>query len=1158
VERAAAPPVSVPASPEERKVVTVVFADLLDSTALAERLDPELMREVLRTYFEAMREAIEAEGGTVEKFIGDAVVAVFGVPNSHEDDPARALRASSGMLRQLETVNANLRSRHEVTLDMRIGVNSGSVLASTDPEPGEALVTGDVVNVAARLQMAANRGEVLVAERTVRAVRGFVFVDRGTFALKGKHEMVRAYALTAGAGSTARGLPGLRAPMVGRDAELAMLTSVVERVVRERRPHLVTIFGEAGVGKSRLVHEFVDRLEAGGHGALVLSGRCLPYGDGVTYWPLAEILKGHAGVLDADLPEIALSRIGKLVAGLLGDEPAESSARIAADLAYTVGIADPALTMADLDPRIVRQRVHAAWRVLFSALAAAQPVISVVEDIHWADPALLDLLDELVQGTEGPVLFVCPSRPELVASRPGWGGGRRNSLSVSLYPLDDDDSERLVCLLLTVQDLPGSLRSRILERAEGNPFFLEEILRRLIDEQLVVRDGSHWRARPGLEQVEIPDTVQGVLAARIDLLDPFDKRVLQAAAVIGRVFWSEPVGVLLNSYGTRAGEPDDEAIEEALSRLGSRDLVQQRRGHALVGQREFSFTHILTRDVAYDSIPKRDRGFAHAVVAHWLEQSTGDRSGELAELLAYHYSTAINMARESLLPVDEALRAKAFGWLMRASAGALSKYVLPKAQRLAQNAVDLAVTDVERFTAMEALGAAYVADSRGDLAWQHLRDAALVADRAPDVDARVAAGLIARACEMPLRWPGSMHFIPELSQVRVLLDRGLELVPGGDSLERARLLSVKAGWPFTFPEALTDQDRLGYRSAGLEAAEMALRLGDADLASGALDQASAADMDRGHYRSALAMWQRRWDLRDRLTSDREIGDVYGMGAWIHCEVGEYEKSVAIAEQVARSQDMPGSAHARAWRITSLFRLGRWDEALLCFQELRERLDDRRDMPPNYCANAYGIAALIHQFRGERMDGDRLAAIVQELAPKSVRAVAWRANLLLAHGQFADATKFLAHPPTSWEIHAADVWEARCDAALALASATPTGVPGELGSAAEILAASRRHVAAAGTPSLLAFADRLEGLEAAAARDLDTGAELLTRALRAFTGLSVPWEEARTQQLLIPVLGLLGRSDEAAQMRTLADLTLGRLRVVDDLVLRAAVARLPSR
>jgi class 3 adenylate cyclase/tetratricopeptide (TPR) repeat protein len=1152
----ARPESSLRRSGEERKHVTILFADVAGSTTLADRLDPETLRDVMQRYFAAMREEIEAEGGTVEKFIGDAVMAVFGVPVAHEDDPSRALRAADAMGRRLAAVNAGLAISRDLSLQMRIGVNTGEVVTAAAGEPGATLVTGDAVNVAARLQTSADPGDVLVSERTARAARGFEFVRRGTLQIKGRREPVCAFRTTGRVAGNG-GAPSLTAALVGRDAEIAVLDSVYARSVDERRPHVVTVYGDAGVGKSRLVREFLDRAQDDAPAPLVLRGRCLPYGDGVTYWPLAEMLKAYAGIRDTDSASEVLARIREVTAtlwatGAQGDD----APRAAAMLAYTLGVTDPHAPAARTDPQEVRGRVHAAWRAFFSALASAGPVVVLVEDIHWADPALLDLLDESGERVKGPVLFVFASRPELAATRPGWGGGRRNSLAVSLDPLPPDDARRLVKLLLTVDDLPSSVHERILERAEGNPFFLEEILRRLIDERLLRRERGRWRAAPGIEAIELPDSVQGVLASRIDLLAPADKLVLQAAAVVGRVFWREPLRLLtagllegLSVEPASEGRPDESALEESLRRLEARDLVSAQVGSAFAGQPEYLFKHVLTRDVAYDGIPRRERGAAHAQVARWLERTAGDRAPEFGELLAHHYATAAGLAAQAGDESDPGLRLAAVEWLLRASDDARSKYVLGKAEHLAHDALELAQSDVERCDVLTALGSAYlvgasVSDVRGDLAWRHLAKAAAVADESPDIPDLRAARLIARACELPVRWPGHMSVVPPEPEVRALRDRGLALAGPGDSRERASLLAISASWPFAFPAESTEPLEVCV-ARGLEAADVALRLGDADLASACYDAATSGYESLGDFRSAMEIWRRRWRLRDRLTDDLEVVDLYGMGAWESWETADYEGAIRYAEAIEGKLQHPGAAHAQAWRVTALFRLGRWDEALATFAAMRERLDTRRGSPPNAYTQMYGAAAIVYEARADRRRADEVAAAIAAVPDYGCRVYAWRVEVALQRGEFERARKLAAAPPPdAWQVHASVVWEARCDTVLA---------SGDWERAAEVVEGARQYNRAGGSPSVAAVAGRLEGAAAIAAGDADRAVRLLATAVREFDGLGMTWEAARTRRLLAAALARAGRREQAAAEQAAADGALNALGVVDDRVIDAALS-----
>jgi class 3 adenylate cyclase/tetratricopeptide (TPR) repeat protein len=1077
----------------ERKLVTVLFADVTGSTQLGEQLDPEQLRAVMDTYFAAMRTEIEAEGGTVEKFIGDAVMAAFGVPVAHEDDPARALRAGLRMLARVPEVNLALEEEHGVRLQIRIGVHGGEVLATVDPEPGEAMVTGDAVNVAARLQTAAAPGELLASERTVTAARSFLVKDRGSFELKGKSERLQAFSVLEASGRPVRGLPGFHAPMVGRDTELDLLRSVYDRAARERRPHLVTIYGEAGVGKSRLTREFLTWSSSRAPAPATFAGRCLPYGDGITYWPLAEILKSHASILDSDPTELAIEKVRKAGQDLLTHEVSTDPARATAALAYTIGLQDPDVSFSDMDPKDVRAEVHAAWRSFFTALGERGPVLVVVEDIHWADAALLDLLEELTDRVAGPVVFLCPSRPDLTATRPGWGGGRRNTSSVALDPLTADEAEELIRALLAVDDLPPSVHGRILERAEGNPFFLEEIVRRLVDGGLIEHVGDRWRATEGIEEVEIPDTVQAVLAARIDLLDPNDKRIAQAAAVVGRVFWPGPVATLT---GLEAGDLDD-----AFRRLEDRELMLSRPGSSLAGQPEYIFKHVLTRDVAYESLPRKDRGRAHAAVAAWLERTAGDRAVEFAEVLAYHYGTGAALERDAGQSPDPSLRRSALEWLQRASEDARRRFVVKKAERLAEEALSFSVEPLERVGALTTLAEAFFTDYVGDLAWRYFREAALLRASAEPPDGRLVAYLAARACDVTIRWPGSMATLPTEAEVREMLDLGFANVPAGDSEERIRLLGVRAGWLFTFPMTEGEAPE-AYVTAGVEAADMALRLGMPNLASGVLDNAASAWTATGDYSKMLPLWERRGEVIEQVTDAFEIGDFWAMGGWMYFAVADYPSALrcvdagldAIASIGASNLDV----HLSAWKAATLHRTGRWDEALKLYAHVRDTLDDRRDQPPYFAMHAYGVAGQIHAARGDVARSDQ---IVQILAPRmtaaSSRMYPWLLRLYVLRGEL-DAAREIERP-TAWRVHATEAYEAESELLWATRDPDAYAFVDEM----------RRHAAETSAVSVSGFAERLAGRLAASEGDHSQAIACLTSAIGVFERLDAPWERALT-------------------------------------------------
>ena len=1129
-------PVDVAASAgsEERKVVSILFADVTGSTELGEQLDPERFRQVMQAYAEAMREEIQAEGGTVEKFIGDAVMAAFGVPVAHEDDPERALRASGRMLARLGRLNGELAASHGVTLQIRIGINTGEVLAVTAPTPGEAMATGDAVNTAARLQSLAEPGTVLVSERTANAVRGFVFEDRGPQTMKGRRERVRTFRLVEESSGPIRGVPGLSAPMVGREAELDLLRTIYERVARDRRPHLVTVYGDAGVGKSRLTREFVAWAEQTEPRASTLRGRCLPYGDGITYWPLAEILKGHAGILDTDPPDLAIEKVRKSGRELLTEEVSPDPPRATAALAYTVGLIDPDISFANASPREIRDELHAAWRSFFTALAIAEPIVIVVEDIHWADPVLLDLLDELADQVAGPALFVCPSRPDLTATRPSWGGGRRNMSSIALDPLTAEAADRLVRALLTVDDLPADVRERILRRAEGNPFFLEEIIRRLIDGGVLTHDGERWRASSGVDEIEIPDTVQAVLAARIDLLEPSDKHVLQAASVVGRVFWTGPISELVD-----LDVPD---VTEALRRLEDRELVLSRPGSTLSGQREYSFKHVLTRDVAYESIPRRDRVQAHTDVARWLERTSGERAAEFAELLAYHWLTAAELAQETRGETPDDLREAALPWLLRASNDSRRRLGVRKAQRFAEHAIDLARTDLERVDAYEAMGAASFDAYEGDLAWRYFRDAAEVLSGSGSPDGERIAYLVARACEVPQRWPGSIRGAPPSeAEAKEVFDLGEAALPPGDSEARIRLLGIRAGWLFGYPPSddVNDDDLSAYAAAGIEAADVALRMGLPDLASGSLDAANAAWSSLGYFSESFKLIERRVDLLPQLTDILEIGDCYAMQAWGLYELGRYDDALAVSRDGLRNIAGRGAnveLHLRAWLVTTLHRTGRWDDALEELAFMMQLLGDRRDDLPYFVTPAVSVVAMIHQARAEPAEADRLqAALVRLTSPQGGRVYAFLRRLLVQRGETELAASI--ERPINWRVHANDAFEA--DAELTAASNAWDRAP-------ELIAVMRRHEARAGTAALAAFADRLEGRAALAGGDAARAVAPLAAATDRFEELGAVWERALTQLDLATAWARAGQRSAAEGVMRAAAATFEALGAVKDL------------
>jgi class 3 adenylate cyclase/tetratricopeptide (TPR) repeat protein len=610
-----ATPLAAQPQREERKVVTVLFCDLVGSTARAEQMDPEDVRAALAFYHERVRRELQRFGGTVEKFIGDAVMALFGAPVAHEDDPERAVRAGLAIRDW---------AQEEGDLQVRIGVTTGEALVALGvrPEAGEGMVSGDVVNSAARLESAAPVNGILVDEATYRATERLIdFGPEERIEAKGKAGPVPARAVLQ-ARARVRVERAGRAPLVGREKELEVLVAALTRAREDREPQLVTLIGVPGIGKSRLVYELFKAIEAGGVLTFWRHGRSLPYGEGVSFWALAEIVKAQAGVLETDDPARADTKLRESVAAVATD--AAEADWILRNLRPLLGLESGGEIGPDR-----RDEAFAAWRRFFEALAEQRPLVLVVEDLHFADDGLVDFVDYLVDWATGvPILIVATARPELLARRQGWGGGKANATTLSLAALSDEETARLVRELLARRFVEPELLERLLERAGGNPLYAEEFARTLQD-----------RGEAG----ELPETVQGLIAARIDGLPPQEKELLQDGAVLGRMFW-------LGAAQALAGV-DRRTAEQLLHALERKEFVRRERRSAVAGETEYAFRHLLVRDVAYGQIPRAARAGKHRRAAEWIE-SLG-RPADHAELLAHHYVGALELLRAAGRPFDE-------------------------------------------------------------------------------------------------------------------------------------------------------------------------------------------------------------------------------------------------------------------------------------------------------------------------------------------------------------------------------------------------------------------------------------------------------------------------------------------------------------------------
>ena len=604
----------------ERKVVTVLFCDLAGFTAQAERLDPEEVEALLRPYHQHVRVELERHGATVEKFIGDAVMALFGAPVAHEDDPERAVRAALAVRDWAK----------EESLDLRIGITTGEAVVWLDADAagGEGMASGDVVNTAARLEVAAPVNAILVDETTQRATRRSIEMRPvSPVAAKGKASPISAWEVVAARSRLGADVTQLaRTPLVGREPELAVMRQVLSRAIDDATPQLLTLVGIPGVGKSRLVHELRQIVDADERLIRWRQGRCLAYGDGVAFWALAEIVKAEAGVLEGDPERVAASKLRAALGAVMED---------AAEAGWVEGHLRPLI---GLDPGTVvgadgREQAFAAWRRFLEALGDEQPLVLVFEDVHWAEDGLLDFADELVEWLAGvPVLVVCTARPALLERRPAWGGGKLNASTVGLGPLSDDDTARLIAGALDRPLLPAELQRALLDRAAGNPLFAEQYA------QLYLESGS-------IADDTLPETLQGIVAARLDGLSREDKALLRSGAVMGKIFWTGSVA------------SDREAAARRLHALERSGFVARQRRSSVNGETEWSFAHAILRDVAYGQIPRAERSELHRACAEWI--AALGRPEDHAELLAHHWRSARELAvaaGQQATAFDEQLR----------------------------------------------------------------------------------------------------------------------------------------------------------------------------------------------------------------------------------------------------------------------------------------------------------------------------------------------------------------------------------------------------------------------------------------------------------------------------------------------------------------------
>jgi class 3 adenylate cyclase len=929
---------------EERKLVTVLFADLVGSTALADGTDAERTRALLTRFHEAMAGEIADQGGTVEKFIGDAVVAAFGAPATLEDHADRALHAALAMRERLAKLFGD-------TVALRIGVNTGDVVVG-EPRVGSSFVTGDAVNVAARLEQAAAAGEILVGERTAAAVRGvFDFDEATTIAAKGKPAGIACRRLVR-AGAIAR-TPG--AVFVGREPELEALRRAYAAVVAEARPRRVTVVGDAGLGKTALIGEFLASLERDAIRPLIRVGRCLSSGHGSAYLPLGEIVRRHLGISESDSLELARASLGER--GILG---------------LALGLPVPP----DLHPLAVRSELESAWTGFLEDLATDRPAVVVVEDLHLAEPELLELLERSLRAVRAPLFLLGTARP----------GREVDSDCVRLDALAPSDTDRMVDAL--APGISHEIGTFVVGRAEGNPFFAKELLRTLVDRGVLeLRDGE-WVSHELPDDFVVPDSVRALLAARIDLLAPAEKAALQAAAVIGRGFKAEPVYELVG-----AGP--------ILAELVERNFVEPREDG-------FAFVHALTREVAYASLTTARRARLHAQLAAWLERAT-ETGDEVAGELAHHYFNAVRPEDVDLAWPDESevlarLRRRAVHWLRLAARLAASRYEMREAVELLERAVALEREREARLGIWQEIAHANALYFDGTRFASAMEQAIALA---PD-DATLA-DLYGELAFQTIWRAGMWGTPPPANLIDGWIERALDHA-GADSSARAKALIARC---------YSAYDKSADDAA--EASRIADQLGDPVLRSVGCDVRAAVAFVSGDYREALE-WCRRRQLLAAEFDDPET-EVYAYAAAISPAVGCGELAEARRYAIRhREATRPLSPHHRLHGAALLVQLdellGDWGGVIALQQQVEERVAENLVTPCVMNARSLLVCALARRYLGDEDEAQRLEQAGERLAMSGYGTVldTPRLRLALHRNELAAVQSLLGEPAvrtTNW-------------------------------------------------------------------------------------------------------------------------------------------------
>jgi class 3 adenylate cyclase/tetratricopeptide (TPR) repeat protein len=928
----------LPAAPdlEERRIVTVLFCDLAGFTARSDRADPEDVRAMLRPYHARLRYEIERFGGTLDKFMGDGVMAVFGTPVAHEDDPERAVRCGLAIQQAVADLN---QEQADLALKVRVGITTGEVVIAWDHHDTETVV-GDVVNTASRLEGVAPVGEVVVGEPTFQATQGvFDYQPLAPVRVKGKAEPLpiwRATSARSRLGVVSDHTPAT--PMLGRAGELEQLQATFARTREKASVQLVTVVGEPGVGKSRLVrefHRFVDRQPE-----LInwRQGHCLPYGEGISFWALGEVLKAHAGILEFDPPSVAAAKLADAVAAVT-DEPAELQ-WLEARLAPLVGLAGTGGTHGTPE----REEAFTAWRRFLEAVAANRPLVVVLEDLHWADDAMLAFIQHLVDNARGvPMLVVATARLELYDHAPDWGSLEERVTTIRLTPLPDTDTARLLASLLGQAVLSAEFQAPLLEQVGGNPLYAEQVCRMLMEQGLLQRDGRVPQVAPDVRPGVFPQSIQALIAARLDTLPPERRALLQHAAVVGTVFWPGALSALTGR--------DPTMVRADLEDLAARAFIRRAADSSVAGEMEFAFWHALTREVAYGQLPRTARIHRHRAVADWIEQVAGERVTDHAELLAHHYLTALELAKAARATGEIAeLQGPALRSLILAGDRAMHLDVA-RAHHHYQRALDLVPTDHRQRAKVLAKAAEAARQTlRMGLAEQLFSEAIAALQARGD---RLGAG------DVMLRQANLYWHQGETSRARVAIEAAVEL------LEQEPPSRELAG---AYLELGKDLHTSGHPAEALGWLKRAITLADR---FGVEDIRQQALMYQGCARGEIGDVGGLQDVREslamglRLGLGRETTLAYGNLA---SELSEFEGPAAAFQMVQAGVALArerGIVETEQWLtegvIEAFAELGRWDEAIELADQL---LAQHPDVAESY-SGVFLIArkAYISLYRG---------------------------------------------------------------------------------------------------------------------------------------------------------------------------------------------------